>query len=348
MKRALSRAGFAERQYTTGGVTLSYVAGPALGSTEAKAETDAKAAPTPDRRLPLVLFPGQTQPWQSYTRVLPALARHFQVYACDVHGHGRSSFRPDRYSFNAIGEDFAAFLRDVVGRPALLSGNSSGGLIATWLAANAPEQVLGVLAEDPPLFSSEWPRLQSCFVREVMELAIEKLADAQPRDVPGFFSHLAVPTRRGSRVTLLAGPFLKVIALYIRLMQTLRPSARAISLPLMPFPLRMAVLGFSGYDPEFSRPFLDGRFGRGFDHAQALARIRCPYWLLHANWFESDEHGLVGAMTDADVARAQDLVPRFHAIRLASGHVIHQEKPRRFVTLATRFAQAVTASTGPR
>ena len=32
--------------------------------------------------------------------------------ACDVHGHGGSSFCPERYTFNAIGEDLAAFLRE--------------------------------------------------------------------------------------------------------------------------------------------------------------------------------------------------------------------------------------------
>ena len=44
----------------------------------------------------------------------------------------------------------------VVGRPAVVSGNSSGGVLAAWLSAYAePGQVRGVVCEDPPLFASE-------------------------------------------------------------------------------------------------------------------------------------------------------------------------------------------------
>jgi pimeloyl-ACP methyl ester carboxylesterase len=42
-----------------------------------------------------------------------------------------------------------------VRRPAIVSGNSSSGLIALWLAANAREHVAGIVVEDAALFSAE-------------------------------------------------------------------------------------------------------------------------------------------------------------------------------------------------
>jgi hypothetical protein len=40
-----------------------------------------------------------------------------------------------------------------VGRPAIVNGLSSGGVLAAWLSAHArPGQVIGALYEDPPLF----------------------------------------------------------------------------------------------------------------------------------------------------------------------------------------------------
>ena len=55
-----------------------------------------------------------------------------------------------------MGNDLVRFLDLVIGRPAIVSGLSSGGVLAAWLSAYAkPGQVLGALYEDPPLFASE-------------------------------------------------------------------------------------------------------------------------------------------------------------------------------------------------
>ncbi len=44
----------------------------------------------------------------------------------------------------------------MIGRPAYVSGLSSGGLLSAWLSAFAePDQVVAACWEDPPFFSSE-------------------------------------------------------------------------------------------------------------------------------------------------------------------------------------------------
>ena len=256
----------------------------------------------------------------------------------DVHGHGRSSHTPGRYTFQKMGADFARFLDQVVGRPALVSGNSSGGLLSVWLAANAPEWVYGVAQEDPPLFSSEWPRLEECSIYQVMLLSLETLANPKGKDIPAFFSGFDMPVESDSKISAAAGPLLSIVSSYIRLVQLFRPDAPHVDLPLTPFPLRMMLRGFSEYDPGFTRAFVDGTAGEGFDHADALSRIRCPTLLMHANWFCTDKHGLVGAMDDDDAKRAVSLVPDCRFVRITSGHVVHQEAPKRFVQELVQFA----------
>ena len=53
---------------------------------------------------------------------------------------------------------------NVVGEEAIVRGNSLGGVLAVWLAANSPELVKGIVCEDPPLFTCEWPLIQKTWV----------------------------------------------------------------------------------------------------------------------------------------------------------------------------------------
>ena len=68
---------------------------------------------------------------------MPLLAQRFQVYAVDLRGRGRSTRTPGRYTLDNMGNDLVRFLDLVVGRPAIVSGNSSGGVLAAWLSAYA-------------------------------------------------------------------------------------------------------------------------------------------------------------------------------------------------------------------
>src|SRR6202522_3942697 len=114
-------------------------------------------ATTGGAELPaLLLVPGQSESWWGYEKAMPLLADHFQVYAVDLRGQGRSTWTPGRYTLDNMGNDLVRFLDVVVGRPAVVSGLSSGGVLSAWLSAYArPGQVRGAVYEDPPLFASE-------------------------------------------------------------------------------------------------------------------------------------------------------------------------------------------------
>lgn len=316
MKRALRRAGYIERWLHLPDVSLRYAAGPPGG-------------------VPLILLPGQSQPWQSFTRVLPALARDFEVYAVDLRGHGGSTFTPGAYGVEHVGRDLRELVQRVIGRPALVSGNSSGGLFALWLAAHHPDLVLGVIGEDPPLFSSEQPRMHGTFVEHLMVHALDTLASPLGRDVPAFFAGFDIPVQNNTIVSSAAGPALRLVATWTRLHRWLFPAASFVNLPGAPLVLKMVVRGFSEYDARFAAPFIAGQ--PDFDHAATLAAVRCPVLLLHAEWFEHPDHGLVGAMNDDDAARARDLLAHCDYERITSGHVVHQERPAWYVEQVRSF-----------
>ena len=104
----------------------------------------------------LLLIPGQTESWWGYQAAMPQLAEHFEVFAVDLRGQGRSTRTPGRYTLDNIGNDLVRFIDVVIGRPTLVSGLSSGGVLSAWLSAYAkPGQIVAACYEDPPLFASE-------------------------------------------------------------------------------------------------------------------------------------------------------------------------------------------------
>jgi len=320
MKKCLWKIGYREHKFDTGKSKINVVVGPPNGT-------------------PLVLIPGQTMPWESYTRVLPALSRHFEVYAVDVPGHGRSDWTPGAYTFNQIGRDLAAMLEQWPGRPVIISGNSSGGILSAWLAANAPKWVLGVIPEDPPFFSCEWPRLRDdTYIYHVMKMVVEALTCESGRDLASFFARFEVPVEGNKRVMTMPRGLSLFISLVLRTYQSLYPG-RPVDLPFLPLDARLFIRGLSEYDPAFTAAFLDGSPGEGFDHAETLSRIECPMLLMHAHWFRHPKYGLVGALDDSDVERVRSLVSDFRYLKVESGHIIHLHQPETFVREIVRFAR---------
>lgn len=323
----LRRAGFREHRFETSpGVELNYVVGPDSGHLD---------------RPPLVLLPAQTGTWESYQKVLVPLARRCRVYALDVRGHGKSSWTPGEYSWRHLGADMTGLLTQVVREPAVLSGNSSGGLIALWCAANLPDRVAGIILEDAPVFSAEMPRFRDRdrFVYRGLKHLAETLGDVEHRDFAGYFRGLSLPVSatRTKRVPQWAAAFL---SRRIKALQRRHPG-RPVDIGYLGLKLGLMLKSLSTFDPDFARAFVDGRFYDGLDHAQALSRVTCPMLVLHADWRRLPEHGLVGAMDDDDAARIRELVPHSRYKRIHANHVIHMFKPRRFVAEVQAFLDSV-------
>jgi pimeloyl-ACP methyl ester carboxylesterase len=80
-----------------------------------------------------------------------------RAFAYDHRGHGDSGRTPGAYTFVNYGRDVIAFLRGVVGEPALLIGHSLGAMASIYAAAHAPNLVRAAFLADPPLYAPEGP-----------------------------------------------------------------------------------------------------------------------------------------------------------------------------------------------
>jgi non-heme chloroperoxidase len=90
---------------------------------------------------PLVLLHGLSDSWFSYSRVLPALARSYHVYALDQRGHGDSDRPASGYAMADLAADVVAFLDAMHLTRATVVGHSMGSIVAIEAALAAPERL---------------------------------------------------------------------------------------------------------------------------------------------------------------------------------------------------------------
>src|SRR5512135_2971982 len=298
--------GFQELSFTINGISLNYVAGP-------------------DNGLPLLLIPGQMESWQGYKCVLPELSTRFHVFVPDLRGHGKSSRTPGQYSYNICGNDLKCFVEQVIKEPALVAGLSSGGVLAIWLAAYAPEHVLAIVSEDPPIFSSIWPRIQSeKFMANNFQVAVDTLGKPGKRDigdVERYMAGVGIPVEGKAELLHIPSPALKVIFFMGRLNQALRPD-RPYDVPLLSFNMRAGFKFLSEYDADFSRATLDGRLSKDFSPEDALKRVKCPMLLLRVHAYRHETWGLIGAIDDRDMECIRSLVDDLQCIELTGAHEV--------------------------
>lgn len=286
----------------------------------------------------VLLVPGQTMPWESYRKVMPRLARTYRVTAMDVRGHGRSQHTPGAYSFGRCADDVVELLRATASTkgPAIVCGNSSGGIIAMIAAARAPELVRGVLMEDPPLFSTDWPRLRDdTWVHGFFEHTLRTLPD-----LATYFATLRIPTQGKVRLMSFPRPLAWVLGGAIRRRRAKDPTG-PVDITWLPLHVRLFVRGLSEYDVDFTRACADGRMC-DVDQGTVLAQVRCPITLMKAFSFRHPELGLVGAMDDDDVARAQRIKPDVTVMRFDKPHIIHIAAPRAWCDALDGLARSAT------
>ena len=241
---------------------------------------------------PLLLIPGQTESWWGYEKAMPLLAEHFQVFAVDLRGQGRSSWTPGRYTWDIIGNDLVRFLHSVVDRPAYVSGLSSGGVLSAWLSAYAPPgQVLAAVYEDPPLFSSELVPEVGPGIRQgmgaVFELWSKWLGDQwSVGDFPGLGKAM--------------GGLPPFVLQNLLAMNGIRPGdAHEEGIPQ----------SLREYDPEWAKACVSGSMSGGCDHARMLSAVRTPVLFTHHfNRIDDVTGRLVGASTEQQVDRARQLI----------------------------------------
>jgi pimeloyl-ACP methyl ester carboxylesterase len=250
------------------------------------------------------------------------LREHFQAYAVDLRGQGRSSKTPGRYTADNFGNDLVRFIAMVIGRPVIVSGLSSGGVIAAWLSAYAtPGTIRGVVYEDPPMFSSEVNTSCGPSIRQsigpIFSLMSKYLGDqwsvgdwagmldAAKTELPEWLSRAIVPMMFSADGQI---------------------------------PQRM-----KEYDPEWGRAFWEGSVFASCDHARMLASVKCPVlYTHHFRYVDENDGHLLGAASDVQAKRVCELVAQTgNSIEYKSfprtPHSMHGEDPKLFAQLLVEF-----------
>lgn len=269
----------------------------------------------------LLLIPGQTESWWGYEAVLPRLADHFQVFAVDLRGQGRSTRTPGRYTLDLMGGDLVRFIDLVIGRPTIVSGLSSGGLLTAWLSAYAePGQVLAAHYEDPPLFSSQ----------------VQPAIGPGIRQAIGPIFHLW-STFLGDQWSIGAWDAMRDGAA-AHLPEHLR------FIPVPPEPPQ----NMKEYDPEWGRAFWTGTVAASCDHDRLLRSVRVRSVLLthHMRTVADGTGFLLGAMTDQQAQRVRDLLAAAGVtVDYRSfpdvGHAMHGERPDLFVDTVLDWVESI-------
>ena len=276
-----------------------------------------------DSRPALLLIPGQTESWWGYEQALGPLGEHFQAYAVDLRGQGRSSRTPGRYTLDLIGNDLVRFIDGVIGRPTIVAGLSSGGVTAAWLSAYAkPGQVIAAYYEDPPLFSSEVNPAVGQGLRQaigpIFALMAKYLGDQWSiGDWDGMV--VAVPRELPEWMGLLAG--------FFGMAGDGPPQA------------------LKEYDPEWGRAFWTGAFYGSCDHDRMLRSVKVPVLFTHHFRMIDEATGaLMGASSDLQAERVRHLVTGaghpFEYLSLpTTPHSLHGHDPHLYVDTLVRWAQ---------
>ena len=299
--------GHDERLFDTGEVRLNHVV---VGDAD---------------RPALLLVPGQTESWWGYEAALPLLAKHFQCFAVDLRGQGRSTRTPGRYTLDNLGNDLVRFVDGVIGRPTIVSGLSSGGVLSAWLSAYAKRgQIVAAHYEDPPLFASE------------------------------------VNTSTGPSLRQSIGPVFALMSKYLGDQWSVGDWDGMLAAAPIELPGWIgAVAGFMGvsggeppqnlkeYDPEWGRAFWTGTVAASCDHARMLAAVKVPVLFTHHYRMVDEATGhLMGASSDLQARRVCEIVreagqPVDYRSLPEMGHSLHGQDPEQFADILVDWCRGL-------
>jgi pimeloyl-ACP methyl ester carboxylesterase len=287
-------------------------------------------AESPDNGIPVVLIHGQGMAWEDYAKVLPALAEKHQVFALDCFGHGGSAHDPALYSCVESGKGVAWFIETVVGESAILSGHSSGGVIAAWVAANAPDNVCALLLEDPPFFEVTAAEMQEgagCFAwKDSFVVGHNFLQQHAATDYALYYLE-------NSYLVGLFGGLRPAIVDMAKRWRAEHPTG-SIKMPWIPHSWFHGIYYIDEFDLRFSETFYSGSFFDGVDQAEMLQKVTCPTLYIKATTNYAEDGTLLAANTEEDAKMVMSCLQNAADAEMRpvkSGHDVHDEKPKVFI-----------------
>lgn len=226
---------FTESNVSLGPVTLRLASGPNNGPL-------------------LLLVHGVGRSWRDYAPFIPAFMPLWHVLAVDLRGHGGSSRVAGAYLVRDYLADITALVREL-NRPVVIYGHSLGALLAASTAAECPDLVRAVVAEDPPS-PGFLARVQQVGYGPLFQ-RMQQLAGTS-RDISGIARELGdvvIGTNGSGRP--------------LRLRDT-RDGAS----------IRFSARWLADLDPAVYSPILERRWLEGLDFPDLWSRVHCPTLVL--------------------------------------------------------------------
>jgi pimeloyl-ACP methyl ester carboxylesterase len=268
----------------------------------------------------LLLVPGQTESWWGYEAAIDLLKDRFQIFAVDLRGQGRSGRTPGRYTLDNMGNDLVRLIQGAIGRPTIVSGLSSGGVLSAWLSAYAPPGLIRAAHyEDPPLFASETNPAYGHSIRQSV------------------------------------GPMFAMWSKYLGDQWTVGNWTGMVANAASELPAWMANFrppeeppqNLKEYDPEWGRAFWSGTVAASCDHARMLKAVKVPVLFTHHFRRVDEATGFVmGAISDLQAGRVRAIIeeagqPFDYRSFPQMGHAMHAQDPQLFADTLSGWAAAI-------
>lgn len=304
---ATMKAGFEEKHITLpDGSVINYAEGPNNGKA-------------------LLLIHGQTGCWESYTSVLPHLSKNWHVFAVDCYGHGKSAHDGSKYYLNKIGDDLIFFINNIIRGKTVVSGHSSGGLIAAYVAAYGGDNIIGAVLEDPPVFSTEPDFFRQSFAYVD---TYKVMHDYNESDKAGCWE--AYYLRNCYWGKLYMANSMPRLANYAQKYSNSH-QGKAVQIFYMPQSINQTFQYVNKYDFAFGEHFYDYSWHGGIGHEKLMSDIHVPAVFIHAKDQHSPEGVLMAASSNEQARLAVKLMANCRLVELQSNHLIHWYHPEVFL-----------------
>jgi pimeloyl-ACP methyl ester carboxylesterase len=267
-----------EKSFNTGTTEINFAEGPHSGS-------------------PLVLLHGLPGRWQEFLPIMPTMSLLWHTYALDFRGQGKSGRVPGQYLSKYYIADVEKFLQQQLDEPAILFGESAGGMVALGVAAQRPELVRAIVVGDSPI---DMDVLVGWMTSEGFQHYFSAL-----RELAGLDHSIVELTRQIADIPI------QIPGQDTRIRYGDSPGVDAIQ-------IQQLAITLSHMDPGVLEYHAEGRareFLEGFDLDKVLERITSPVLLLQGN------PSLGGMMTNEAVKHVQTIVPNaMHVLIETAGH----------------------------
>ena len=280
-------------------------------------------------KMPLILIHGQGMCGQDYEKLFEKLSKKYILYLVDCFGHGNSEKNSKLYRCNIIGDAIAEFIESVIAQKCVISGHSSGGILAAYVAGKIPELINGLLLEDPPFFNVQPSEFENTFVYKDAFLVSHEFLNQTVET-----EYLVYYLEYGYIYNYLGQNYFGKDWAH-NLAEEAREKLKDTP-GVIPQLNKVPAKSFHGsvymdkFDDQFSESFYTGEWFEGVKQDEILKSVKCPVVYLKAKTKYGKDGVLWAANSDESADRMMSLLGNCKRKIVKSGHDIHFEKPRYF------------------